>query len=133
MNLMKIYYRDVEKIPTLSVLMLYRKSLKLIRTYPSITKDAMRETILIEYREKSSLTNPKDIDLEIKNAQGGLRHIYLNEIQRRQLNDIPIYYDEEEEKVEKEKLKEVEERKRIKRKIALEKQAKREQEKFEKF
>lgn len=94
-----MYLKDVEKIPKMSVLNLYRNSLKLVRLYPSITKDNMREAIIEDYREFSQLKDQKEIDEAIRNGQMGLRHLMSNEVQRRKFHDIPVYLDEEEERL----------------------------------
>ena len=95
--IMNLYKKDVEKIPSLSVLMLYRRSLKLIRDFPSANKENMRETLMEEYRENSTLTNQEEIKQKIRDGQGALRYIYSNEVQRRNLNGMDVFDDIEDE------------------------------------
>ncbi len=121
-NLVKVYLQDVEKIPQLSILMLFRKKLKLMRTYPSSSRDNLRESIIEEYREKSALKDKKILDEAIDYARTGLKQIYSSEIQRRYLLDIEVYKNEEHEKEEMLKLKKIEEENKIKVKQVKEKQ-----------
>lgn len=97
MYFVKFYKKDLEKIPTLSPLMLYRGCLKLVRTYPSSKKEEFRVGIIEEFREGKAFEDPQKIDEAIKNAQGFLRHLYTYEAVRREILDVPIYEDEAEE------------------------------------
>jgi hypothetical protein len=46
-NLTKLNLKDHELIKQLSLPMIYRYSLKLIRTYPSIKREEMREAMIL--------------------------------------------------------------------------------------
>lgn len=97
-KLAKLYYSDYNKISNLSVLQMYKISLRLIKFYPSTAKNNMRIAILEEYREKSLLVDEKEIKEAIDNARGFIRHLYQNEFQRRKLNFIPVFDNELDEK-----------------------------------
>jgi len=43
MNIAKLSIKDVNRIKEMTLLNIYRYSLKLIRTYPSIKRDELRE------------------------------------------------------------------------------------------
>ena len=47
MNITKLSIKDTLKIKDMSLLSIYRYSLKLIRTYPSIKKDELREVLIL--------------------------------------------------------------------------------------
>lgn len=47
MNIVKLSIKDVNKIKDMSILNVYRYSLKLIRTYPSIKRDELREILIL--------------------------------------------------------------------------------------
>lgn len=42
MNIIKLSTKDLEKVNSLPLLLVYRNTLKLLRTYPSIKKDELR-------------------------------------------------------------------------------------------
>lgn len=97
-NLMKIYLKDLESINNLNILIVYRKCLKLLRTYSSVSRDNLKKGLMEDYRENSKLTNPDEIKNAIIYAKDGLKHFYTHEIQRRELHGIPVFYDENQEK-----------------------------------
>lgn len=97
-NLMKIYLRDLESINNLNILIIYRRSLKLLRTYSSVSRDNLKIGLIEDYKEKSKLTNPEEIKNAINYAKDGLKHFYTHEIQRREMLGIPVFYDENQEK-----------------------------------
>jgi len=47
MNITKLSIKDVNKIKDMHILNIYRYSLKLIRTYPSIKRDELREILIL--------------------------------------------------------------------------------------
>ncbi len=47
MNIAKLSIKDVNLIKNMSLLNIYRYSLKLIKTYPSIKRDELREVLII--------------------------------------------------------------------------------------
>ena len=95
--MIKIYKSDVSKIPTMSLLAVYRRSLKIIKFYPSIKKEEMKQEMIIDYHEKKDLKDEKQIKEAVTIAHNFLRHLYTYEAARRQLIEEPFYEDEEEE------------------------------------
>lgn len=85
-NLAKLCKQDQEKIRDLTIPMIYRYSLKLIRNYPSIKKEVMREDLLLDYQEKKHLKDQKEINEAIFQARGFLSHLIQYELIRRELN-----------------------------------------------
>lgn len=65
MNLAKLSIKDVNKIKDMHILNIYRYSLKLIRTYPSIKRDELREILIL----------------------GKIITIILNRVQRKKINN----------------------------------------------
>lgn len=47
MNIAKLSIKDVGRIKEMSILNLYRYSLKLMKTYPSIKRDELRDVLII--------------------------------------------------------------------------------------
>lgn len=47
MNIGKLSIKDTTKIKDMSILNIYRYSLKLIKTYPSIKRDELREVLIL--------------------------------------------------------------------------------------
>lgn len=95
----KIYKNDIKKIPNLSIAILYRKSLKLIRTYPSIKRDEMRNLIIEEYTiNKYIIDDEKKVKEERERAKSVLYHLYTYEAARRELVDEMFFNDEIDEK-----------------------------------
>lgn len=88
MNLMKLSKSDFEQIPKLGILTIYRRSLKLIRTYPSATKEEMKKVLLIEYREGKDLQDEDEIKSALEKARGALSHLYSYELKRREFLEI---------------------------------------------
>ena len=44
---MKVYKKDLDKIKDLSLLILYRKTLQYLKTYPSITRDEIKKASIL--------------------------------------------------------------------------------------
>ena len=96
--MLKLYKNDIVHFPKMNMLLIYRRSLKLLRQYPSAKRDEMREAIIEEYHENQNLEDKNKIKEAQDNARGFLRHLYTYEAARRQLLGIPFYDDEEEER-----------------------------------
>ena len=47
MNIAKLSIKDVNRIKDMSLLNIFRYSLKLVRTYPSIKRDELREILIL--------------------------------------------------------------------------------------
>jgi len=47
MNIVKLSIKDVNRIKDMPILNIYRYCLKLIRTYPSIKRDELREILIL--------------------------------------------------------------------------------------
>jgi len=100
MNIAKLSIKDVNRIKEMTLLNIYRYSLKLIRTYPSIKRDELREVIILgnkiiinflnilEYHEKKNLTNADEIKRSIEQGQVALNHLITYELKRREMLDI---------------------------------------------
>ena len=95
--MIKIYKSDVSKIPVMSLLTVYRRSLKIIKFYPSVKKEEMKKEMIIDYHEKKDLKDEKQIKEAVNIAHNFLRHLYTYEAARRQLIEEPFFEDEEEE------------------------------------
>ena len=87
-NLLKITKNDILNIKEIHILTAFRRSLKLMKIYPSITRPKMRECLLIGYRENMHIIEKAEIKEKRDNGYGALNHIYNNELKRRELLDI---------------------------------------------
>jgi len=84
-NLAKLSTKDYEKVKDLPINIVYRYTLKLIRTYPSMTRDAVRESLILDYQDGKLLTDNKKIEEGVYQARGFLHHLMTYELIMREL------------------------------------------------
>jgi hypothetical protein len=85
-ELAKLCAKDQDKIKFLPITLLFRYSLKLVRTYPSIKKEEMREELILEYHEKKNLKDSEEIQNAIFSARAFLSHLITYNLLVRELN-----------------------------------------------
>lgn len=85
-NLATMTTKDYEKVKDLPLNMVYRYTLKLIRTYPSVRRDAIREALLLDVQDYKKLRDEKEIEAAIYQARGFLHHLMTYELVMRELN-----------------------------------------------
>jgi len=83
-NLAKISTKDYDKIKELPLNLIFRYTLKLIRTYPSIKRDEMRENIILDYKDGKYLQDQEKILEAVYQARGFLHHLLTYELVMRQ-------------------------------------------------
>ena len=74
-NIKRLTPNDYDKIKDLPMSLVYRYSLKLIRTYPSIKRDDIREAMILEYQDGKLSKDSKQIESGIYQARGFLHHL----------------------------------------------------------
>jgi hypothetical protein len=92
-NIKKLTPNEYEKIKDLPINLVYRYSLKLVRTYPSIKRDAIRESMILDYQDGRKFTDQKQIEGGIYQAKGFLHHLItyqmvMEEMRRSDKNDF---------------------------------------------
>lgn len=97
MKIYKFYTNDINNIPKMGILEIYRKSLMLLKTFPSVKKDELKVAFIEQFRNNKNLKDKKSIDECISDARNYLRHLYTYESARRQLLNIPLFRDKTEE------------------------------------
>lgn len=84
-NLAKLSVRDYDIIKELPIPLIFRYSLKLIRTYPSMKRDEMKENMILDYHEGKTLTDEDKIEQALYSARGFLHHLITYELIMREL------------------------------------------------
>jgi hypothetical protein len=79
-NLKNLTPSEYDKIKELPLNLVYRYSLKLIRTYPSIKRQEMRESMILDYNDGKILNDPKKIEEGLYQARGFLHHLMTYEM-----------------------------------------------------
>ena len=85
-NLSKLSANDYDRIKDLTIPLVFRYSLKLIRKYPSIKRDEMRENMILDYQECKNFTDEEKIEQALYSARGFLHHLFTYELIMRELN-----------------------------------------------
>jgi len=86
----KVSLKDLDNIKELPILLIYRKSLILLKNYPSIKRKEIREAVIEDYHEFKNLTDEDEIKKAHKNAWSGLSHLILYELKRQEFLDDSI-------------------------------------------
>jgi len=86
----KVSLKDLDNIKELPILLIYRKSLILLKNYPSIKRKEIREAVIEDYHEFKNLTDEDEIKKAHKNAWSGLSHLILCELKRQEFLDDSI-------------------------------------------
>ncbi len=87
-NIFKPNASDYDKIKELPINIVYRYLLKLMRTYPSTTRDAVRESLILDFQENKTLTDTNKINDQIGQARGFLHHVLTYEIVRHEMDRV---------------------------------------------
>ncbi len=87
LDLKNLSKNQCDLIKDLTVPILYRYSLILIRKYPSIKRDEMRECLILEYHDGKKISDEHEIDKGLFSARGFLHHLITYELIMRELND----------------------------------------------
>jgi hypothetical protein len=85
-DLKNLSVKDYDVIKELSIPLIFRYSLKLIRTYPSIKRDEMRENMILDYQEGKTYTDEQKVEEALYSARGFLHHLITYELIMRELN-----------------------------------------------
>ena len=81
----KITQDQIQKVIKMPVKILFRNSIKLLRTYPSKNRDKIREDLILDYKDGAKLTNAQDIEKALEYARKGLIHIMAYNLIRNEL------------------------------------------------
>jgi hypothetical protein len=71
----KITNEDIQRVIKMPVKILLRNSIKLLKTYPSINRDKIRNDLILDYKDGAKLNDKEEIDKAIDMARKGLIHI----------------------------------------------------------
>jgi len=93
-DLKNLTLKDYDIIKELPIPLIFRYSLKLIRSYPSIKRDEMRENMILDYHEGKTYADEDKIEQALYSARGFLHHLITYELIMRELkkNDGSTVY-----------------------------------------
>jgi hypothetical protein len=74
-NLLKVSQEEVKKVMKMPVKILFRNSLKLLKTYPSKNRDLIKKDLILDYKDGAKLKDPEEIDKALDMARKGLVHL----------------------------------------------------------
>jgi hypothetical protein len=83
--MLKVSQDEIAKVLKMPVKILLRKSLKLLKTYPSMNRDALKRDIVLDYKDGAKLRNRDEFDRALEMGRKFLVHLMGHELIRREL------------------------------------------------
>jgi hypothetical protein len=92
-NMTKVSQEDIKKVMQMPVKILLRNSIKLLKTYPSVNRDAIKRDLILDYKDGAKLTDQEEISKALEMGRKGLVHIMgYNLIRNELLSDNPTVH-----------------------------------------